>query len=255
LGVTFVLSVYLQDARRLSAETTGLWMLPMGVAIIVGSQVGGYLTRVVGPVRVVQMGLFGSVVGIVVSALTVDPDVSFGIFFVGITIFGLGLGFSSSHLVSVVLSEIAPRKTGVGSGANSTVRQVGTALGVALIGSLFASLTVRNAVDTVRDSRLSSALRSTVEQGIRAQGAGFRPPRGTPAADALAVHHALASGVTDAARPALLVAAGFVLAGAVLSLLLPGSSQKREPEPLVEALSVLEPVEPDPAIIPARRPS
>ena len=201
--------------------------------------------------RVVQIGLFGSVVGIVVSALTVDPDVNFGIFLVGISIFGLGLGFSSSQLVSVALSEIAPQKTGVASGANSTVRQVGTALGVALIGSLFASLTVHNAIDTVRASGLSNTLRKTAEAGIHAQGAGFRAPHTTSAADALTLHHALSAGITDAARPALFVAAGFVLTGALLSFLLPRQPLRREPEPLVEALSVLEPVEPDPATVPA----
>jgi EmrB/QacA subfamily drug resistance transporter len=253
LGVTFVLSVYLQDARRLSAESAGFWLLPMGIAIIVGSQIGGYLTRSIGAVRVVQVGLFASVTGIVVSALTIGPDVSFGAFFGGITLFGIGLGFSSSQLVSVVLSEIAPRKTGVASGANSTVRQVGTALGVALIGSLFANLTVRHAVDTVRASTLPRGLRDAAEAGLRAQGAGFRAPRGTGAADVLTLHHALASGITDAARPALLVAAAFVLGGALLSFLLPRAPIRSEPEPLVEALSVLEPVEPDPATVPARK--
>ena len=43
LGMFFVLPVFLQDAKHLSAETNGLWMVPAGVFIIVGSQIGGRL--------------------------------------------------------------------------------------------------------------------------------------------------------------------------------------------------------------------
>ena len=63
LGVFFVLPVFLQDAKLLSAETNGFWMLPSGVAIIVGSQIGGFMARRVSTVRIVQLGLMISVAG------------------------------------------------------------------------------------------------------------------------------------------------------------------------------------------------
>jgi predicted MFS family arabinose efflux permease len=246
LGVIFVLPVFLQDAKGLSAATNGLWMLPLGVMIIVGAQLGGYLTRHVGTVRVVQLGLGLSTIGILALALMVDPAMSFGELFVGLAFFGLGLGFSSSQLINVVLSDITPAKSGVASGTNSTVRQVGTALGVALMGSVFASLTVQHAIDSVRASGLSTSLREVAVAGIRAQGAGFRAPQGTPAVDSAALQHALASGITDAIRPVLLLAAGFVAMGTLLSLLIPRRvGRHAEPEPLVEALAVVEPVMPD----------
>jgi EmrB/QacA subfamily drug resistance transporter len=254
LGLFFVLPIFLQDARQLSAQTSGLWMLPSGLAIIVGSQIGGYLTRHIGTVRVVQCGLSLSVVGLVITAFVVEPDVTFGELLVGLGVFGLGLGFSSSQLVNVVLSDISPEKTGVASGTNSTARQLGTALGVALIGSIFASLTARHAIDEVRASTLPGSLRETAVAAIHTQGTGFRAPSGTSVVDAATLHHALASGITDALRPSLLVAAGFVAVGSMLSFLLPRDRVPAEPEPLVEALSVLEPVIPDPTTVPARRP-
>jgi MFS family permease len=250
LGVFFVLPVFLQDAKLLSAETNGFWMLPSGVAIIVGSQIGGFMARRVSTVRIVQLGLIISVVGIVATALMAAPDMSFWDLAVGICVFGLGLGLSSSQLVGVVLSEITAAKTGVASGANSTLRQVGSALGVALIGSVFATLTVRHGLDAVRSARVSETLRHAAVVGIRSQGSGFRPPRGTSAVDAGALHQALASGITGAVRPALLIAAGFVAVGTLLSFLLPRDvGAPAGPEPLVEALVVLEPVEPDPRTV------
>ena len=121
----------------------------------------------------------------------------------------------------MILSDIPADKAGVASGTNSTVRQVGAALGVAVVGSVFASLTVQRTIEAVRASRLPAALRDTAVAGVHAQGAGFPVPSGTPAADAATLSHALASGITDAIQPALLLAAAFVAVGAVLSLLLP----------------------------------
>jgi EmrB/QacA subfamily drug resistance transporter len=255
LGVFFVLPVFLQDAKLLSAETNGFWMLPSGVAIIVGSQIGGFMARRVSTVRIVQLGLTISVAGIVATAVMAEPDMSFWQLAVGICGFGLGLGLSSSQLIGVVLSEIAAAKTGVASGANSTLRQVGSALGVAVIGSVFATLTARDAVDAVRAAHVPETLRQAAVTGIRSQGAGFRAPPGTSTVDATALHHALASGITDAVRPALLLAAGFVAVGTLLSFLLPRDvGAPAGPEPLVEALVVLEPVVPDPRVVLSREP-
>ena len=77
MGMFFVLPVFLQDAKHLSAETNGFWMLPFGVFMIIGSQLGGYLTRHIGTTRVVQVGLVLEMVGLVVLAFVVDPGMSF----------------------------------------------------------------------------------------------------------------------------------------------------------------------------------
>jgi EmrB/QacA subfamily drug resistance transporter len=250
MGMFFVLPVFLQDAKHLTAETNGFWMLPFGVCIVIGSQLGGYLTRYLGVARVVQLGLALEFVGLVTVAFVVDPNMSFVDLLAPYGLFGFGIGFASSQLTNVILSDIPADKSGVASGTNSTVRQVGAALGVAVIGSVFASLTISRSVDAVKTSSLPASLRDTAVAGVRAQGASFPVPRGTPSVDAAALGHALADGITEAVRPALLLAAGFVLVGAFLSLLLPRTPPVvGEPEPLVDTLVALEPVEPDPAVV------
>ncbi len=255
LGMFFVLPIYLQDAKHLSAETNGLWMVPAGVFIIVGSQLGGRLVRHVGVTRVVQLGLVLEVVGLVVIAFVVSPSVTFPDLLLGWGLFGFGIGFASSQLTNVILSDIPAEKSGVASGTNSTVRQVGAALGVAVIGSLFASLTVSKTVAAVQATKLPAALQSSAVARIHSQGAGFPVPRGTAPADAATLSHALATGLTDAARPAILVAAGFVTLGAFLSLLLPRTAGAPPAEPLIEQLEALEPVERDRALVDERGPA
>jgi hypothetical protein len=88
---------------------------------------------------------------------------------------------------------------------------------------------------------------------VHAQGASFPVPRGTSGLDAAALSHALATGITEAVRPALLLAAGFVAVGAFLSLLLPRTPPiTGDHEPLIEALVAIEPMEPDPAVVLSR---
>ena len=263
MGMFFVLPVFLQGAKHLSAETNGFWMLPFGVFIIIGSQLGGYLTRFIGTTRVVQLGLALEMVGLVTVAFAVDPSMTFVDLLAPYALFGFGIGFASSQLTNVILSDIPADKAGVASGTNSTVRQVGGALGVAVVGSVFASLTVQRTIDALRESRLPAALRDTAVAGVHAQGAGFPVPPGTPAADAATLSHALATGITDAVQPALLLAAAFVAVGAVLSLLLPKTPPVPRSEPMtvaepsdpLEPLDPLEPVEPDRSLLDEREPA
>ena len=253
MGMFFVLPVFLQDAKHLSAETNGFWMLPFGVCIVIGSQLGGYLTRYTSVARVVQLGLVLEVIGLVFVAFVVDPNMSFVDLLAPYGLFGFGIGFTSSQLTNVILSDIPPEKSGVASGTNSTVRQVGAALGVAVIGSVFASLTVSRTIAAVKSAALPASLRDAAVAGVHAQGASFPVPRATAGVDAAALSHALATGITEAVRPSLLLAAGFVAAGAFLSLLLPRTPPiTGDHEPLIEALVASEPIEPDPAVVLSR---
>lgn len=139
MGQFFVLPIFLQDARHLTPAENGLWMLPMGILILIGAQVGGRLTHAVGTTPVVRVGLVLNVVGILYMALQLRPDVSLAGLLPAFGIFGFGVGLASSQLINVILADIDVVKAGVASGANSTVRQVGSALGVAVMGAVLAT--------------------------------------------------------------------------------------------------------------------
>ena len=139
----------------------------------------------------------------------------------GSVLFGIGVGFASSQLTNVILSDIAKEKTGVASGTNTTVRQVGAALGIAVIGSLLNAQTVKHAVRSARELALPAAARQATIARIRAQGVNFAPAAGTAHARAVALSTALERSVVSGARPALLFASAVVTLGAFLSLLIP----------------------------------
>ena len=97
---------------------------------------GAYLTRRVGTVTVVRTGLFLEAIGLVYIAFNVSTGLTFLRLLPGFGFYGFGIGFATSQLTNVILSGIAAEKAGVASGANTTVRQTGSALGVAVIGSV-----------------------------------------------------------------------------------------------------------------------
>ena len=143
LGLIFVLPVVLQDGEHLSAAQTGLWLIPFGLFIIVGAQLGGGLARHWPPHIVIRLGLALEASGLVAVALAVSPGVTLAGLIPGFLLFGIGYGFASSQLVNVVLSDVSREKAGVASAANTTARQVGAALGVAVMGAVLSAETIR----------------------------------------------------------------------------------------------------------------
>ncbi|MFN8026572.1 MAG: MFS transporter [Acidimicrobiia bacterium] len=138
VGQMFVLAYYLQDGRGLSALDAGLWLLPMGPGIIVGSRLGTSMTHRLGITATVRWGLLLQLVGLVMCAALVSPTIAFATMCTSIVLFGLGIGIASSQLTNVILCDIPDEKSGVASATNNTVRQVGAALGIAIVGTILA---------------------------------------------------------------------------------------------------------------------
>jgi EmrB/QacA subfamily drug resistance transporter len=219
-GLLLVIPVLLQSGQNFTALRTGVYMVPMGLAITLGAPVGARCTRLIGTVRVVRVGLVLQVIGLIMVAFMISPDTTFFALIPGTVLFGMGIGFASSQLTNVILTDVAPERAGVASGTNTTVRQVGAALGIAVIGSLLNAQAIKYAVRAVEAvSGISESLRSSTIAGIRARGVNFAPE--ATGEHGAALTRALRASVVDGARPALLFAAVVVALGALLSLLIP----------------------------------
>jgi EmrB/QacA subfamily drug resistance transporter len=138
-GLLFVLPVLLQRSAGFSPLRAGVWMVPMGLLIALGAPLGGWLTRVINTTSVVRIGLFCEAAGLALTAIAVEPHPSFIALLPGTILFGLGIGFAGSQLTNVILADVDPDKAGVAGGTNTTVRQVGLALGVATFASILES--------------------------------------------------------------------------------------------------------------------
>jgi EmrB/QacA subfamily drug resistance transporter len=218
----FVLSVVLQDGHHLSAVTTGLWLVPPGLFIVVSSQIGGWLTRFIGTTTVVRMGLVIQTCGLAATAIAVRPDLTFASLLPGFAMFGIGIGFAGSQLNNVILAEVPAERSGAASGANSTVRMIGASLGIAIISSLLSMQTIRHAVDAVQHAdSLPPDLRLTAADQIRSSGVNFSSVEGMTRGQATLLRELVDRAVSTGARTPLVFATVVVAVGAVVSLLIP----------------------------------
>jgi MFS family permease len=228
LGLSFVLPIFLQDGKHLTAATNGLWLLPTGLFVIVGSQIAGLLTVRFGTTAIVRAGLVLYSGGILLVLRAVSLNVTAWHLLPGLALYGFGIGFAGAQLTNVILSEVPLEGTGGASGANSTVRQVGSALGVSVIGSLLTVQTISNATSRIRAATLPAAVKADAIMGVHRAGSGYVPAPSLSPADTAVLRTAIEHGVITGTRVALLFAVVIIALGGLVSILIPGQSRRAQ---------------------------
>jgi EmrB/QacA subfamily drug resistance transporter len=247
LGISFVLPVFLQNAKHLSAQENGLWMLPAGVFVIVGAQIGGILIRRFGTTNIVRSGLMLYAGGVLLILSVISLSITAWHLLPGLALYGAGIGFAGAQLTNVVLSEIPDENAGAAGGANSTVRQVGSALGVSTIGSLLTARTIAATVAGVKTASIPAAMKDQVVEGVRTLGSGYALPSNVSGSNADVIRHAIGNGIISGTRWALVFAAIVIALGAVCSFLIPNrrfteDEALDEEERLIELASTADPL-------------
>jgi EmrB/QacA subfamily drug resistance transporter len=246
-GMSLALALFLQESLHLTALDNGLWMLPFGLLFLVGAPIGGRLAQRISTVSVVRIGLIGQAAGLIYIAFALSTQTTFLRLLPGLVCYGLGGGFALSQLTNVVLSQIPNNKSGVASGTNTTVRQVGSALGIAVIGTVVTTQTITRAVSGIGASRLVTSTKHDAIARVHALGASYSPGTVNPPAAARALADIVARAVAVATHDAILFAAAVVGIGTLLSWLIP----RLPPEPQVppaEELTTLVPIDPELAL-------
>ena len=224
-GAVFIISIFLQTVKKLSAFDAGLTFLPMAISVFIFAPIAGLLATRFGPKWVVTTGMILEAVALFSFSQILSIDNPVYYMYPVLVIYGSGVGLAISQLTSTVLGSIPWQKAGVGSGANNTVRQIGSAFGIAVIGAVLvaqissvglADLAVSSAPFTqVQRIMLSNALNSGLTGGIDPL---FLAKFGFNAQYVLPI---LFDAIADGTRWAAFTAGIFVSLGAVSSLLIP----------------------------------
>jgi EmrB/QacA subfamily drug resistance transporter len=131
----FVLALYLQDGRRLSALLSGVVFIPLGAGFVAAMLLTQAMTARLGR-QILALGALVTAVGSVLLALTAGAA-SAGELLPGLAIAGFGMGMVLVPLAATVLRDVEPRQAASGAGLLATFQQVGGALGVAVVGAVF----------------------------------------------------------------------------------------------------------------------
>jgi hypothetical protein len=137
-GFLFLATLYLQDARGMSALRAGLHMLPMATMMALGAVVSSrILARRGGRLPMLAAGLGLAAGGVLLSRLTVSS--ALGPMVTAFIVFGIGAGVVNAPITYTAVSGMPVAQAGVASGIASTSRQIGQCLGIAVTGSILAA--------------------------------------------------------------------------------------------------------------------
>ena len=158
---TFLLTQYFQFLLGYSPLESGLMLTPVALGLMVGAPNAPRFVSRYGTKRVVVFGL--GVIAVATACYASDTIMSsFALGLLVRGIYGLGMGITMAPVTESIMGSLPPARAGVGSAVNDTTRQTGGALGIAVLGSVFAAQyhahfdTVRNlpasVVGAARDS-------------------------------------------------------------------------------------------------------
>lgn len=222
-GFIFVITQYFQFIKGYSAFETGVRLLPVAISIAVASIVGPRIVERIGTTAVVVAGLAIFAAGLA-WASTADANSPYLQIAMQMVLLGGGLGLTTAPATESIMGSLSADKAGVGSAVNDTTRELGGTLGVAIVGSVFASIYTGRLGDSAAVSGLPEQVRATMERSMAAAQAviGQLPQPVIPD-----VRAAVNAAFLDGMQIGSLVCAGIAVAAAiVVAWLLPARARQ-----------------------------
>jgi Na+/melibiose symporter-like transporter len=208
-GTFFLVSQYFQLVLGYSPLVSGLFQLPMAVMMMVmAPQAPGLVARF-GVHRVVPTGLVCISIGLTMFS-QMDVGSSIWLMYGPLLFLGAGMSIVMSPLTALIMSSVTLGKAGVGSAMNDTTRELGGALGVAVLGSLVTSTYTASISGAL--GHVSDANRHLAETGLVGS---FNVARGIGGAGGAALREAAKHAFMDGVQVATLTGATVVALAAV----------------------------------------
>jgi predicted MFS family arabinose efflux permease len=208
-GLFLMLVQYLQAVLGYSALAAASGLLPMAAVMMPLSTTAPTIAERVGFRRTLVTGMLLMAAGLALLALLVDPDGGYLSVLPAILMLGAGVGLAMSPATAAITSSLPEEKQGVASALNDTVREMGGAVGIALIGSVL-NASYRSSVEATTRA-LPEAVAGPVSEGI----GGALAVASRFGSEGAPLVQAARSAYVDGMAPALYLAAGLSLVGAV----------------------------------------
>jgi EmrB/QacA subfamily drug resistance transporter len=237
-GFIFLVTQYFQFIKGWGPLSTGVRLLPVASFVAISSVLGARLAVRVGTKLVVGIGLI-AMAAFYLWVATTSATTGYGTIAAQMVVLGTGMGLTSAPATEAIMGVVPRGKAGVGSAVNDATRLLGGTLGVAVIGSVYASLYTSRVTGALA-AGLPAAVARTAEGSVGAAlGVAGKLLHGGHPGLAVAIHNSTTSAFFHGFHAANYVAAGVAAAGAVMALaLLPAQPRAGNDEaPDAEALA------------------
>lgn len=135
-GMLFALPLYVQGALGYTALNTGVLVLFLAIGTFLISGGTAQIGRRIGGRGVVRLGLLLEVIAVTGLALSMTATASAWALAAWLFLYGIGVGLATAQLTNVIMVDVPVAQSGQASGLQSTVRQIGSALGIAILGTV-----------------------------------------------------------------------------------------------------------------------
>jgi MFS family permease len=215
-GFTFLVTQYFQFVRGYSTLSSGVHTLPFALGAGVTAPIAARLALKFGTKRIVAIGLTNMAIGLIIIGFCEAETAYFGPVIISMLFLANGLALVTSPATDAVMGELPREKAGVGSAVNDVSREVGGTLGVAICGSVFASLYGPKLGELVAKFNLPA---EAVALAKESAGAGFAVAEMSPTPEAAAaVRQAVSEAFMHGFHTACFTGAGVALVGALFAL-------------------------------------
>jgi EmrB/QacA subfamily drug resistance transporter len=137
-GIFFFVSLYMQNILGYSPVQAGLVFLPMSILVVVTAPLAGKATDLIGPRWPITIGMCLLAVGLLLFS-RLGTQAGFLDLLPGMLIGGVGMGVAMGPMTTAALGTVSVDRAGIASGVLTTSRQVGGALGIAIMGAIVAA--------------------------------------------------------------------------------------------------------------------
>jgi EmrB/QacA subfamily drug resistance transporter len=150
--ITYGIIFFLLTVKGLSAFDSGLALIPFSLATFIMAPISSRISDKIGQRNLIQLGLAINLVGtiLIYSALRYEATVQD--FIPAFLVSGVGFGLIAAQLNNLILSSVKVTESGVASGINGTMREIGRAFGVALIGAAFIGMVSSSAQSNIQSN-------------------------------------------------------------------------------------------------------
>lgn len=233
-GVFLYFPLYYQAVLNYTPLQAGVAVLPFAIPLFIMGPVGGWLAARISSRLLLGLGQGLVGIGSLVLFIGANADASWSNYVLGGLLSGTGAGLINGEMTNVAISIVPADRSGMASGINGTMRQVGVALGFAGLGALLASRTAHNFIIAMRElgipaTHVPTLLELVVKGDIK--GATASLPGGSQAAFKLAADASMLEGF----RLIVLVAGTVGLVGALLTYFLIGHPSKMATDDISKA--------------------
>jgi EmrB/QacA subfamily drug resistance transporter len=229
-GILFSLPLFLQSVLGYTAFGAGALLATLAIGAFLAGPTAAQLAERRSPRFVARLGMGLEIVGILGLGITLSTHVSGWVISLWLIVYGVGVGYASAQLTSLILADVPRRKSGQASGTQSTARQIGSALGTAVLGTvLFVSLANHTDQNLQSVPGLTDDQRSSISQAVE-QSAGTIIPSLAEKPGGAAVAEAAGEAFATSIRLTAFTAAAFVFFGLLATLKLPPDGRHEDEE-------------------------